>query len=238
MIVGAEGKRVSPRIVGAAVGFGTTCPREFVIEAGMTDPAAAVSSERTLPTVFITPGMIGAITVLDAAAVFEITFPFESVATVTVLDAAAVFEITFPFESVATGTTGAVTVGDALEIRLLTAVSTPATALLTAVVAAPPALLTTVSTPATALLTAVVAAPPALLTTVSTPATALLTAVVAAPPALLTIVLTPPAALLMAVLRSPPTSLASVLTRGTTTPLDSIVELGATFGPKAFVKAV
>ena len=171
--VGAEGKRVSPRIVGAPVGFGTSCPREFVIEAGMTDPAAAVSSERTLPTVFITPGMISVITVLDATAVFEITFPFESVAT---------------------GMTGAVAVGDGLEIRLPT--------------------------------------------TVSTPATGLLTAVVAAPPMLLAMVLTPPATLPMAVLRSPPTSLASVLTRGTTTPLDSMVELGATFGPKAFVKAV
>ena len=51
-------------------------------------------------------------------------------------------------------------------------------------------------------------------------------------------VLTPPAASLTAVLRSPPILLASVLIRGTTTPLGSMVELGATFGPKAFVKAV
>ena len=223
----------------AAVGFGTTCPRAFVIEAGMTDPAAAVTSETTLPSASVTPGIIGAIAVLDTAAVFEITFPFESVATVM---------------------TGAATVRDGLEMRtplefvieagtslrteltpapaLLTIVFTPSPALLTTVLMSPPTLLTTVFPPATALLTAVVTAPPALLTTVSTPPAALLTAVLRSPPTLLTMVLTPPAALLTAVLMSPPTLLASVLTRGTTTPLGIMVELGATFGPKAFVKAV
>ena len=245
----AAGRSVSPttgilRAVGifvsAADGFGTSCPRAFVIEAGMTDPAAAVKSETTLPSASVTPGLIsGAITVLDAAAVFEITFPFESVST---------------------GMAGAVIVRDGLEMStplefvmeagislrtvlmpapaLLTTLSTPATALLTAVVAAPPILLTTELTPATALLTAVVAAPPISLTTELTPPATLLTAVVAAPPISLTTELTPPATLLTAVLRSPPTLLARELIRGTTTPLGSMVELGATFGPKAFVKAV
>ena len=125
----------------------------------------------------------------------------------------------------------------------------PAAALLTAVVTATPALLTTDSTPPAALLTAVVTtppaslttvltSPPALLTTVLAPAAAWLTAVVTAPPALLTTVSMPPAALLTGVLSSPPTLLVSVLIRGTTTPLGIMVELGATFGPKAFVKAV
>ena len=289
----AAGRSVSPttgilRAVGifvsAADGFGTSCPRAFVIEAGMTDPAAAVKSETTLPSASVTPGLIsGAITVLDAAAVFEITFPFESVST---------------------GMAGAVIVRDGLEMNtplefvmeagislrtvlvpapaLLTTLSTPATALLTAVVAAPPILLTTELTPATALLTAVVAAPPISLTTELTPPATLLTAVlrspptlltteltppatlltavvaappisltteltppatlltavVAAPPISLTTELTPPATLLTAVLRSPPTLLTRELIRGMTTPLGSMVELGATFGPKAFVKAV
>ena len=234
----------------AAVGFGTTCPRAFVIEAGMTDPAAAVTSGRTLPSVSITPGMIGAITVLDAAAVFEIIFSFESVATgmtgaVTVRDGLGmrtplefVMEAGKSLRIVLTPATALLTAVVTAPPALLAKVSTPATALLTAVVTAPPTLLATVSTPATALLTAVMTAPPTLLTTVLTSTPALLTAVLSSPPTLLAMVLTPPATLLTAVLRSPPKLLARVLTRGTITPLDSMVELGATSGPKAFVKAV
>ena len=242
--VGAEGKRVSPMIggidkleaagrsvspttgilgavgifVSAVDGFGTSCPSASVTEAGMTDPAAAVKSETTLPSASVTPGLISG--------------------TITVLDAAAVFEITFPFESVSTGTAGAVIVRDGLEMRTPLEFVMEAGISLRTVLMPAPALLTTVSTPAIALLTAVVAAPPILLTTELTPPATLLTAVVTAPPTSLTTELTPPATLLTAVLRSPPTLLARELTRGTITPLGSMVELGATFGPKAFVKAV
>ena len=233
-----------------AAGFGTTCPREFVIEAGMTDPAAAVTPETTLPSASVTAGMIGAITVLEAAAVFGITFPFESV-TMGMTGAATVrdgFEMRSPLEFVieaGTSLRAVLTPAPAL----LTIVFTPSPALLTAALTAPPALLTTVltpspallttvSTPAAALLTAELTGPPALLITVLTPSPALLTMVLTPPPTLLAMVLTPPAALLTAVLRSPPTLLASGETRGTITPLGIMVELGATFEPKAFVKAV
>ena len=238
MIDVAGGRSVSPTILVRA-GFGTTCPREFVIEAGIPDSTAAVNPEAMLPSESVTIGTIGttgATAVLDAAAVCGITFPFASVAGVT--GAATVCDGFAPPSVVSTTPPTLLTAVVAAPPILLSRVLTTPPTSLTAVVTAPPILLSRVLTTPPTSLTAVVTAPPILLSSVLTPPVTSLTAVVTAPPTLLARVLTPPVKSLTAVLRSPGTLLASVSARGTTIPFASMVELDATCGPNAFVKAV